>query len=112
MVKKLRNREICAPCSTNSTPSLNDTIPFEENEGIFEQSEPEIMTEEHHATLIDEIKQLQVRTTRTVSVKNVDVNNAITWVYFLKYFSRTRNQTTASLQIYKNYIMLFIPQLL
>ncbi|XP_078338905.1 kinesin-like protein KIF15 isoform X1 [Crassostrea virginica] len=59
VVKKLRNREICAPCSTNSTPSLNDTIPFEENEGIFEQSEPEIMTEEHHATLIDEIKQLQ-----------------------------------------------------
>lgn len=111
MVKKLRNREICAPCSTNSTPSLNDTIPFEENEGIFEQSEPEIMTEEHHATLIDEIKQLQVRATRTVSVKNVDVNNPITKVYFL-YFSRTRNQTTASLQIYKNYIMLFIPQLL
>uniref|UniRef100_K1QLW2 Kinesin-like protein KIF15 n=1 Tax=Magallana gigas TaxID=29159 RepID=K1QLW2_MAGGI len=59
VVKKLRNREICAPCSTNSTPSLNDTIPFEENEGIFEQCEPETMTEEHHATLIEEIKQLQ-----------------------------------------------------
>ncbi|XP_056009196.1 kinesin-like protein KIF15 [Ostrea edulis] len=59
VVKKLRNREICAPYSNSSTPILNDTIPFEENEGIFEQCEPEVMTEEHHAGLIEEIKQLQ-----------------------------------------------------
>ncbi|XP_062599785.1 kinesin-like protein KIF15 [Saccostrea cucullata] len=59
VVKRLRSREICAPCSNSSTPTLNDTIPFEENEGIFEQSEPQAMTEEYQEGLIEEIKQLQ-----------------------------------------------------
>ncbi|XP_052060885.1 kinesin-like protein KIF15 [Mytilus californianus] len=55
----LRNRVIVAPSTGSNTPSLNDSIPFEKDEDIFDETQPDFMMEQAHQALMDEMKILQ-----------------------------------------------------
>ena len=44
----------------SNTPSLDDSIPFEKNEDIFQESQPDQMMEQAHQAVMDEMKILQV----------------------------------------------------
>lgn len=51
---------IAAPSTGSNTPSLNDSIPFEKDEDIFDENQPDFMMEQAHTALMDEMKILQV----------------------------------------------------
>ncbi|CAG2211172.1 KIF15 [Mytilus edulis] len=55
----LLNRVIAAPSTGSNTPSLNDSIPFEKDEDIFDENQPDFMMEQAHTALMDEMKILQ-----------------------------------------------------
>lgn len=56
----LRNRVIVGSASMSNTPSLDDSIPFEKNDDIFQESQPDQMMEQAHQAVMDEMKILQV----------------------------------------------------
>ena len=45
----------------SNTPSLDDSIPFEKDDDIFQESQPDQMMERAHQALMDEMKILQVK---------------------------------------------------